>query len=203
MLQDSVPDGSLQWSNSSLVWFPWWLRHGAMDPSEGTLFRITVDWPDFWIYTFELVIRLSKVKQLAFPFCTISAMSRWSFGPRFRQNACLSERNRSEQPEIPFFRSLQLKLVTFMTSGKTVSCLQVWWLFLLMVVGEVKHIVRLIRWNLNSCLCPCGWPDSVPAREQRTTFRNVGIKSYFQCFSVFSPTSFPLVPCFMFSSLPS
>ena len=22
--------------------------------------------------------------------------------------------------------------------------------------GEVKHVVHLIRWNLNSCLCPCG-----------------------------------------------
>ena len=23
--------------------------------------------------------------------------------------------------------------------------------------GEVEHIVHLIRWNLNSPLCPCGW----------------------------------------------
>ena len=31
---------------------------------------------------FNLVIRLSKVKQLALRFCTIFMMSRWSFGPR-------------------------------------------------------------------------------------------------------------------------
>ena len=52
--------------NSCLVWFPWWLRHGAMDPFEGTPFGETLDWPDFRIYSFNLVIRLSKVKQSAF-----------------------------------------------------------------------------------------------------------------------------------------
>ena len=50
-----------------LVWFPWWLQHGAMDPLEGTL-----GWGDCWqtwlqnLQFFNLVIRLSKVKQSAF-----------------------------------------------------------------------------------------------------------------------------------------
>ena len=26
-----------------------------------------------------------------------------------------------------------------------------------LVSGVVEHIVHLIRWNLNSRLCPCGW----------------------------------------------
>ena len=26
-----------------------------------------------------------------------------------------------------------------------------------LVSGEVEHIVHLIRWNLNSCLCACSW----------------------------------------------
>ena len=48
------------------------------------------------------------------------------------------------------------------------------------------------------------WADltTVPAREQRTTLRYLGTESCFQCVSVFSPTSSPLVPYFMLSSLP-
>ena len=50
-LWDSVPGGSLQWSSSVLVWFPWWLRHGAMNPFEGT--HLGECWrTDLWIHTF-------------------------------------------------------------------------------------------------------------------------------------------------------
>ena len=38
--------------HSCLVWFPWWLRHGAMEPFEATLFRVGDDCPDCRIYTF-------------------------------------------------------------------------------------------------------------------------------------------------------
>ena len=38
--------------HSCLVWFPWWLRHGAMEPIEATLFRVSVDSLEFWIHTF-------------------------------------------------------------------------------------------------------------------------------------------------------
>ena len=50
---------------SNLVWFPWWLRHGAMDPFERTPLWETWHRLDFWIDTFNLVIHLSKVEQLA------------------------------------------------------------------------------------------------------------------------------------------
>ena len=54
---------------------------------------------------FNLVIRLSKAKQLALPFSSLLGLSRWSVGPRVpRRNACLSEWSRSEQSEISFFR---------------------------------------------------------------------------------------------------
>ena len=56
-----------------LVWYPWWLRHGAMEPLEATPLWVTVDELDVGIDTFELVIRLSKVEQTALPF--ISLMS--------------------------------------------------------------------------------------------------------------------------------
>ena len=39
-----------------------------MEPIEATLFRVTEDRPDFRIDIFELVIRLSKVQQLALRF---------------------------------------------------------------------------------------------------------------------------------------
>ena len=53
---------------SCLVWLPWWLWHGAMDRFEGTLFRVNVDWLDFWLDNFNSVIRLSRVQPLAAVF---------------------------------------------------------------------------------------------------------------------------------------
>ena len=69
-----------------LVWLPWWLRHGAMDPLEGTFLKVNVDWSDYRIDTFNLVIRLSKVEQSAFPFVCLFVQScgsrcpLWTFG---------------------------------------------------------------------------------------------------------------------------
>ena len=45
MFQDSVPDGSYNDPFLSSV-IPWWLRHGAMEPIEATLFRVSDDCPD-------------------------------------------------------------------------------------------------------------------------------------------------------------
>ena len=78
MWGDSVPNGSLQWSISCLVWFPWWPRHGAMDPSEGTLFRVNGDRFDVWIYTSNSLIRFSNVKQPALPFISLFTVARRS-----------------------------------------------------------------------------------------------------------------------------
>ena len=140
------------------------------DPSEGTLFRVTVDWPDFWIYTFELVIHLSKVKQLALPFCTISAMSRWSFGPRVpRQNACLSEWSRSEQPETPFFDHCSSSLWHSWHQARQVHACRfgdsffwwfVWW-------GQTYCAPNSME--LESRLCHCGttWPRSRQGNNAR------------------------------------
>ena len=61
--------------HSCLVWFLWWLRHGAIGPIEATPVGVNVDWIEFRIYTFELVIRLSKVQQLALRLCTFFTMS--------------------------------------------------------------------------------------------------------------------------------
>ena len=45
-----------------------------MEPLEASLLRETVDELIFRIDTFELVIRLSKVKQMAFPFVAAPAV---------------------------------------------------------------------------------------------------------------------------------
>ena len=51
--------------------FLWWLRHGAIGPMEATFLKVNVDWLDFWIDTFNAVVRLSKVKQLAILFISL------------------------------------------------------------------------------------------------------------------------------------
>ena len=38
--------------HSYLVWFLWWLRHGAIGPNEATPVGVNVDWIDFRINTF-------------------------------------------------------------------------------------------------------------------------------------------------------
>ena len=38
--------------HSCLVWFLWWLRHGAIGPIEATPVGVNVDWLEFRIHTF-------------------------------------------------------------------------------------------------------------------------------------------------------
>ena len=107
----------------------------------------------------NLVIRLSKAKQLALAFSSLLGLSRCSCGPRVpRQTACLSEWSRSELPETSFFfcsfRFYSDRLI--MTWHERLAGTRLsgvifffWWLS-----GEVKHIVHLIRWNLNSRYMP-------------------------------------------------
>ena len=130
---------------------------------------------------FNLVIHLSKLKQLALRFFSHLKMSCCSCGPRVpRRNACLPECNRSELPETSVFAAIfaaTLHHVTTFESGRHTSCrcgfLPFWF------SGEVKHIVHLIRWNLKAVLCPYGWLEHGPgAGNNRTTPRNLGTESW-------------------------
>ena len=74
---------SIIWFNCTL-WiqfptyhFPWWLRHGAMDPFEEPMWE-NEDERNSEFTHFNLVIRLRKVKQSALPFLTIFVTSRRS-----------------------------------------------------------------------------------------------------------------------------
>ena len=190
--------------HSCLVWFLWWLRHGAIGPFEATPVGVNVDWPEFWIHTFELVIRLGKVQQMALLFCTISVMSRWSFGPRVpRRNACLSQWSRSKLPETVFLLQLllsqwQINQDMIWTTGRhtTFRCC----LFLLMVVWWGETYCAPNSLELESRFMPL-WLTWTRAWSG-TIARILGLGTE-SCFPVlFSPTSSPLVPYLMLSSLP-
>ena len=58
--------------HSYLAWFLLWLRHGAIGPIEATPVGVNVDWIDFRINTFELVIHLVKCNSRP---CGFSAFS--------------------------------------------------------------------------------------------------------------------------------
>ena len=120
----------------SSVIYPWWLRHGAMEPLEATPLRVTVDELDIGIDTFKLVIRLSSAKQLAFPFCTIFVMSRWSYGPRepCGMHPYLRKAVRDSQKPC-FFAAAQAFETTHDHEGccRQAHAFQVWSFLLLMV----------------------------------------------------------------------
>ena len=142
---------------------------------------------------FNLVIRLSKVQQLALRLCTIlrcPAVPAVPWKPWWK--VVSSEWSQSEQPETPFLSLLLLYfyccwficqwLLWFIltwqgakprtpTEGNRhmlsrCGFFLFWWLS-----GEVKHFVHLIRWNLKAVLCPCGWLEHGPGLAQRTTPR--------------------------------
>ena len=77
--------------HSCLVRFLWWPRHGAIGPSEATSFvgLMSTDLTSEFTH-FNLVIRLSKVQQMALLLSTVFEESRCPGGPRVsRRNACL------------------------------------------------------------------------------------------------------------------
>ena len=155
--------------HSYLVWFLWWLRHGAIGPSEATLFGVNVDWIDVRIYTFELVIRLSNAKQLALRFSAILRLPAAPDVPGIPVICTLSSE------AVPNFRNLFLAAIFAATlhhvmtqePGRRTTCrcgaFSFWF------SGEVKHIVHLIRWNLKAVYANWGknWPRSQTGNNAR------------------------------------
>ena len=96
--------------HSCLVWFLWWLRHGAIGPIEATPVGVNVDWPDFWIYAFELVIRLGKVQQMALLFCTFCEVPLIRLSLEILWTSFSTAWCRSEHSETFFFSQLLLTI---------------------------------------------------------------------------------------------
>ena len=107
---------------------------------------------------FILVIRLSKVKQPAFPFCTVlqcpavlvvPGMPRQL--PLFQREVVLNRQKLrfSQQP-------LQSHCIMSRPMSQAGTRLAGMVFLLFLVSGEVQHIVHLIRWNLKAVLCQLG-----------------------------------------------
>ena len=160
---DSVPDGSLQWSSSFLVWFPWRLQHGDMNPTEGTFFKVNVDWPTSEFTHVNLVIRLRKVQQSSQP-CRASPFLGCPAAPvvygNFANPPSLLKWCCPEQPETIFQQSLALQ--QDMGYRRQQACPFPAGMVSL-VFDEVDHFVRLLHLNLNSCLMPTRGVDRLPS----------------------------------------
>ena len=133
------------------MWFLWWLRHGAIGPSEATLLWVSVDWLDVGIDIFNLVIRVSKVEQLASRLCTVFWTVPWE--PWNQQFFFTAADLNSQKP--PFWTAAQAFRIAAWQNRQQTCPFPAG--VVTLVSGEVEHIMHLIRWNLNSRLCPCGW----------------------------------------------
>ena len=147
--------------HSCLVWFLWWLRHGAIGPIEATPVGVNVDWIDFRILDFW-ISNSSKCNSWPYGYAPFSQCPAVPDVPGFLA-------------KLPFYQSESVRnlqklrfLCSFSLWGET------WHMRLKatgmsfpagvvsLVSGEVKHIVHLIRWNLKAVLCPCGWLEHGP-----------------------------------------
>ena len=157
MLQDSVPVGSLYiMIHSYLVWFLWWLRHGAIGPSEATssVGLMSTDLTSEFTY-FKLVIRLSKVQQSALRFFAIWRLPAAPAAPGIPV-ICSFKWSRAELQKPFILQQFYSDIASCHDRGtRQVHDFQVWSLFF-WLSGEVKHIVHLIRWNLKAVLCQLG-----------------------------------------------
>ena len=107
------------------MWLLWWLRQGAIGPLEATPLRVNVDWLDVGSDTFNLVIRLSNVEQLAFsfhqPFLRCPAAGPLWTSPTSSLRTC----SHSEQPETSFLNrssSFPHSSMAKQATGMSFSC---------------------------------------------------------------------------------
>ena len=107
---------------------------------------------------FILVIRLSKVKQPALPFCAFDDVLRLLWSQGFLAAEFLQLQSCAEHFETFLFSQQLLQSLCIITwhmsqAGTRFAGVV---LFLFLVSGEVQHIVHLIRWNLKAVLCQLG-----------------------------------------------
>ena len=104
----------------------------------------------------NLVIHLSNAKQLAFRLCTILRSPAGPVVPGNLVKGFSTAGSRAEPSETSFFAAAPAFTQHHdMNHVRQQACLFPAGVVTL-VSGEVEHIVHLIRWNLNSCLCHCG-----------------------------------------------
>ena len=144
--------------HSCLVWFLWWLRHGAIGPIEATPVGVNVDWIDFRIYTFELVIRLSNVQQMALPFCAFDEVPRLLWSQGFLADAFLHLWSCSEHSETSFFRSNLCSYITWdRTQAGTRSLGVVFFLLMVLWWGQTYCAPNSLELESRLCLLWLTW----------------------------------------------
>ena len=169
MFGDSVPNRSNEGSKSCLVWFPWWLQHGAMDPLEGTLLGdLSTDLTSEFAH-FNPGIRLRNLEQLAFfsmfhrRSLTVELLAAVPGFTTFHFSLQLC----GTPWKPPFFNVAQTTdrcqlHLTFTTWQGDRTCLQVWCSFFLWLSWWGQTVVHLIREDLAAVTCPYGLTDHVP-----------------------------------------
>ena len=160
--------------HSCLVWFLWWLRHGAIGPIEATSFvgSMSTD-PNSEFTHFNSVIRLSKVQQFALRFVSLFESPAIPAVPEIPVTysfmcSC------AELQKPPFLQQLlQIQTSCHDMVNRQVHAFQVWSFFFWWLSGEVIHFVHLIRWNSYSCLCH--WGTTWTRACCGTIARNLGL----------------------------
>ena len=121
-------------------------RHDDMSPSGKTcLVRIRNNRLDRRIDSFNLVIHLRKVKQLAFfHFSPVGRVSGCNYCPLCRASIFARLVHlwfcswKQLKPLLPTLLGRQTAVISYHMEERRKPCLQLWWLFLSMVVGEVQ-----------------------------------------------------------------
>jgi len=166
------------------VWFPWWLRHGAMDPFEGTLLGERGR-TELWLYTFNLVIRLRKVKQSAIRFWTIFSRSCCPCHPwDTSANPPLLKWSCTEQPETCFYQKTGMVSTTWHSWIMDGSRLHAFrcgpLLFMVLCWGWTFRAPNSYEFEQPFNAHVWVWPTTVPSREYRTTLF-LGTESVLTC----------------------
>ena len=165
MFQDSVPVGSYNdpfLSSVIPMVAPTWCHRALWG---NLLCGVNVDWLEFWIDTFELVIHLNKVQQSALRLFSLWESPAIPAVPEIPVT-CSFMWCCAKLLKPPFLLQPQLlKVQHDMCESRQQACPFPAGVVSL-VSGEVIHFVHLIRWNLKAVLCLGGWLEHGPVVAQ-------------------------------------
>ena len=150
---------------------------------------------------FNLVIHLSKSQQLAFPFCAFLWSPAFPAVLMYPVNCISLEWSRAKLQKLLFISAAQARDKQHAPCMTRQQACPFPAGVVSLVSGEVKHIVHLIRWNLTAVLCQLGQDLTACLEWLNARLLGLGTESCL-LFGLFSPTSSPLVPYLMLSSLP-
>ena len=159
-VRDSVPNWSEWWIISCLVWFPWWLRHGAMDPLEGTMGDCRLTWFRNWHILIQEFVYVKGNNQPYFGSHNVDrSVEQLAAVPGFN---LFMENAAERRGNFPFFNVAQEtdRCHRFNTARQQ-DMLTGMVLFLLVILVRSTSCAPN-SWRLDSCLMPnLGWSTTV------------------------------------------